>query len=309
MDIVPARIRTACNAAPVGVYVGILFCILAAIGFSSKAIFIKLAYAQAPTLDPVTLMTLRMLLSLPFFVAAMLWSSSRATTTRLGRKDYFHIALLGVLGYYLASLLDFTGLQYISASLERLILFLYPTLLVGLIWLQTGRPIVVRERWALLLSYAGIALAVSQNLGQQHLNTFLGVALVFASALAYALFLLGSQSVIRRIGSVRFTAYTMGVSCVVTCIHFMWVHPVNDLQIATEVYGLAMAMAIFSTVLPAFLMNAGIARIGSPRAAIVGSIGPIVTLYLAALVLGESIEPLQVLATLIVIAGVWFARH
>jgi drug/metabolite transporter (DMT)-like permease len=282
---------------------GTAFILLGAIGFSAKSVLIKLAYAESAQIDAITLMALRMLMALPFFLIVALWGSKRSGQT-YSREEWIGLLVLGTLGYYLASLLDFQGLQYIPAGLERLILFLYPTLVVFLAGLLYRKPVGKQQRWALLLSYAGIALvfgATPQSLSSENL---LGSLLVFGSAVAFAVYLTGSGHLIPRFGSRRFTAYSMSVACVVTLLHFLAIKPVEQLMPSTEILGLALALALISTVAPAFLMSAGIRRIGASNAAIIGTVGPVSTLILAYLVLDESLGPIEIIGSLMVLAGV-----
>jgi drug/metabolite transporter (DMT)-like permease len=282
---------------------GTAFILLGAIGFSAKSVLIKLAYAESAQIDAITLMALRMLMALPFFLIVALWGSKRSGQTH-SREEWIGLLVLGTLGYYLASLLDFQGLQYIPAGLERLILFLYPTLVVFLAALLYRKPVGKQQRWALLLSYAGIALvfgATPQALSSENL---LGSLLVFGSAVAFAVYLTGSGHLIPRFGSRRFTAYSMSVACVVTLLHFLAIKPVEQLMPSTEILGLALALALISTVAPAFLMSAGIRRIGASNAAIIGTVGPVSTLILAYLVLDESLGPIEIIGSLLVLAGV-----
>lgn len=278
---------------------GLVF--LGAIGFSAKAIFIKLAYHYS--VDPVTLLTLRMGLSLPFFIVVALWTSQRNGTTPLAYRDWAFLIALGSIGYYLASLFDFLGLQYISAGLERLILFIYPTLVVLLSALFMKHPVRKKELSAIILTYSGIVLAVYHDLSFNQNNVPLGSALVFISALSYALYLIGSGQMITTMGATRFTAYAMIISCVAVMIQFLMTRSLSAFRLPIEVYELSLAMALFSTVLPTFLISEGINRIGASRTSIIGSTGPVITIGLAYFFLGESISIFQIVGTLLVLAG------
>lgn len=286
-------------------YVGIIFVIIGAIAFSAKAVMIKLAYAYSANVDPVSLMMLRMIMSLPFFLLVAFWVNRNSSHEPLTRKDWIAICGLGVLGYYMASLLDFKGLQYISAGLERLILFLYPTFVVLLSAIFLKRRINRSEVFALLLSYAGILFVVINNITVDTNNVIKGGLLVAGSALTFAFFLIGSGEMIKRIGSTRFTAYAMTVSCIVTILHYVITHDFILPDFPKQVYGLALMLAIISTVIPAFLMNAGIRRVGASSASIMSSIGPISTLILAYYFLGETINTTQMIGTVLVMVGVY----
>lgn len=292
------------------VIIGCLFVLLGALGFSAKAVLIKLAYAYSHQLDAITLMVLRMAISLPFFLAVALRPVNNSTKAedaqRLNRLDWLMIFGLGILGYYVASLLDFAGLQYISAGLERLILFLYPTFVVLFTAAIQRRAINRHQAVALGLSYAGMILVFVDNMTvMTSSGLLLGSSLILCSAIAFAFFLMGSGMMVKRIGSTRFTAYSMTVACLATGLHFVIQHGVELLNLPDSVYWLALIMAIFSTVLPAFLMNAGIRRIGAGSASIISSIGPIGTLALAFLLLGETLTIAQLAGTALVLIGVY----
>ena len=277
--------------------------VLGAIGFSAKSILIKLAYADSAPVDAITLMTLRMLMALPFFLAVALWSRpARGKGHTI--EDWVALLTLGVMGYYLASLLDFKGLQYLSAGLERLILFLYPTFVVILTALLYRRPIGMTQRWALLLSYLGILLVYGMDPQARSPGVGLGAILVFGSAVTFAIYLTGSGHYIPRFGSRRYTAYSMSIACLVTIGHFLVEQPLERLLVSPRVLALAVALALISTVAPAFLMNAGIRRIGADHAAIIGSIGPVSTLAMAYLFLGEILGPAQIIGSAMVLGGV-----
>lgn len=289
---IPAPGRTAA-------LVGAGFVFLSAVGFSAKAIMVKLAYAHA--VDPMTLLALRMGFSVPFFLGLALWAKGGQP---LERQDWAAVTGLGLLGYYLANFLDLVGLQFVSASLERLILFLYPTLVVVLSALFFRHPIGRREVLALALSYGGVALVFASDVSFRRSGIVPGAALIFGSALAYALYLMGSGRVIPRVGAMRFTAYAMTAACAMSMLQFAVTRPLSALQVTPHVYGLAAAMAVFSTVLPSALLAVGIRRIGAGQAALVGSVGPVATIVLAHFLLDEVVSGLQVMGALLVLAGV-----
>ncbi|MCE1170332.1 MAG: DMT family transporter [Azovibrio sp.] len=281
---------------------GILLALLAALGFSLKAIFVKLAYAWP--VSAVTLLAIRMLLSLPVF-AWVGWHSSKAAPP-LTRRDWLILTGLGLAGYYGASILDFLGLQYITAALERLILYTYPTLTVLIAVLVFKRPLQRRELGAILLSYAGIGLAFAHDLdlaAEGH-AVWLGAGLVFASSLTYAVYLSGSGPMIARLGSARFTALCMLVSTAGTLAHFALSQPLEALILPWQVYGLGAAMAVFSTILPVFMQSAAIRRIGASRSVLIGTIGPMATIFFGWWWLGETLSLHQMLGAGLVLAGV-----
>ena len=284
--------------------VGVVLAVLAALGFSFKAILVKLAYATAPV-DAVTLLSLRMVFALPAF----LWVGFAASRSApaLTRGDWAMLVLLGLLGYYGASILDFVGLQYISAGLERLILFTYPTLtlLIGVLFM--GKPLARREIASLLLTYAGIGLAFAHDLrvAGELTSVLIGAAFVFASSLCYACYLAGSGPAITRLGAARFTALAMLVSTLATQIHFVAMQPPSALLQPLPIYGYGVAMALFSTVLPVFLQSAAIRRIGSGKSALIGTLGPMLTIFFGWWLLGEPISAAQLGGAVLVLAGVW----
>jgi drug/metabolite transporter (DMT)-like permease len=282
--------------------VGIIFAFVAAIGFSAKAILVKLAYIDG--VDAITLLALRMAFSLPFFLIVAAMANRNKRSQALTTKDKIAVVGLGLIGYYLASYLDFLGLQYISAGLERLILFLYPTMVV-LISALIFKHGIGRTAWfALLISYAGITLVFMHDMHVLQHDALSGSVLVFASALAYAVYLVGAGHTIARIGATRFTAYVLTVACVACLVQFAVTHSVAGLNLPSRVYGLGVAMAVFSTVLPAFLLAAAMRRIGSMHTSMIGSIGPVSTIYLAYVFLGEQLSLVQITGSILVLVGV-----
>lgn len=281
---------------------GFLLALLAAVFFSMKAIFVKLAYRHG--VDAITLLTLRMLFALPVFIAIAAIEERRPHVARLSRRQLVMVIALGLMGYYLASVLDFIGLQYISAGLERLILFLFPTFTVLLSAMLLGRKIGRVEVQALLFSYTGIALAVQQEVALDGDNTVTGALLIFGSTLAYALYLVGSGELIPKVGARRFMAWAMIVSCLAVVAQFLMLREVSALQQPLPVYGYGLLIAVLSTVLPAFMLAAAIHRIGASHTSIIGGVGPVVTIVLAATFLGESMSMLQISGAMLVIGGV-----
>ncbi|MBI1823128.1 MAG: DMT family transporter [Nitrospirae bacterium] len=278
---------------------GLVF--LGAIGFSAKAILIKLAYYDS--VDPITLLSLRMGFSLPFFLIIALWKIRQSNGTLLNQTDWIAIVALGSIGYYLASYFDFLGLQYISAGLERLILFIYPTFVVLLTAFFLKQPVLKKELLAILLSYTGIMLVVFHDLSFNQKDVILGSGLVFVSALSYAVYLVGSTRLIEKMGATRFTSFAMTISSVAVIFQFLMTRPFSTLRLPLKVYELSLAMALFSTVLPTFLISKGIHRIGASRTSIIGSTGPVITIGLAYLFLGESVSILQLAGTALVLLG------
>ena len=274
-------------------------------GFSFKGILIKLAYAAHPV-DPTTLLMLRMLYSAPLFCLMAWWSSQRPGVTPIRRSDALRLVWFGFIGYYLASLTDFMGLQYISASLERLVLYLYPTLVVLLSALLLRKRVTARTAVALVLSYAGIALALWHDLtfASDAAATLTGGALVFVSAALYALYLVQAGDVIARVGAMRFIAWAMLASLVFVSGQFLVMHPLAALDVPARVHWISLVMAVFSTVIPTWLIAESIHRLGANTASLMGALGPIFTIGLGAALLGEPIAGVQIAGAVLVLAGV-----
>ena len=281
---------------------GVALAVVAAFGFSFKAILVKLAYPYG--VDAITLLALRMAFALPVFLWVGFSASRNAPA--LSRRDWLVVALLGSLGYYGASILDFLGLKYISAGLERLILFTYPTLTLLFGVALHGRAITRREGLSLALCYAGIAAAFAHDLQFSADTTvvWIGGGFVFASSVSYALYLSGSAGMIAKLGAARFTALAMLVSTAATGGHFLATQPLTALIQPWPVYALGAAMGLFCTVLPVFAQSAAIRRVGSGQAALVGMVGPLLTIVFAWLLLDEGFSTAQMIGVALVIAGV-----
>ncbi|HEX7052944.1 MAG TPA: DMT family transporter [Burkholderiales bacterium] len=281
---------------------GIACAVGGTLAFSLRPILIKLSYAAAPV-SPVTLIFLRMALALPFFLAVGWWL--RREEPRLAPRDWGKIAALGLIGYYAASFLDFLGLQYVGAGVGRLILFLYPTLVLVLSFAFLGKKPTSRELTALVVTYAGIVLVLSsQGEGLQGRLFLLGAALVFGSALFYAVYLVAGSQLIRRVGSMRFTAYSMAIATVPAVIQFFVLEPVSALDLPVSVWVYAIVLATVSTVLPLFLQAEALRRIGASEFALIGALGPVSVAVTSALGLDEPFTWVQALGGLLVIAGV-----
>lgn len=288
---------------PPSARLGLVFAVCGALGFSFKAILVKLAYRHG--VDAETLLALRMAFSLPFFLV-MGAVATRSAAIPLTGRDWRWMAGLGFFGYYLASYLDFLGLAYISAALERLILFLYPTIVIVVSALVLGKPISRRMVGALALSYLGIGLAVGHDLkiAGETADVVLGCVLVFGSAVSYALYLMGNGQVVGRLGSARVTAFASTFACAFSLAQFGLMRPLEALVQPWPVYGLALAMALFSTVGPVWLVSEAIRRLGAGPVSLTGTLGPVITLFLGWMILGEAIGLAQMAGTAMVIAGV-----
>jgi len=270
--------------------------------FSVRPILIKLAYGYVT--DPVTLLALRMIFSLPFFIAAALWGGGARNRAPLTRRDVAAVWGLGILGYYFASFMDFLGLQYISAGIGRLIMFLYPTIVVILSAVFLRKPPAPHELAALLITYCGVALVLSNAITGQSADLPLGAGLVFASSSAYAVYLVIGSQVLRRLGSVRFTAYAMTAASLICIAQFLLLRPLGALHLPGQVYALAVAMALFSTVLPVFMTSEALKRIGANHVAMIGALGPVTTIFFGYVGLDEILTPAQAIGALLVLGGV-----
>ena len=281
--------------------VGLSIAISGAILFSTKAIVAKLLYRYH--IDAVTLITFRMMFALPVFAAVALWQMRHAPP--LSVADRWRLVGLGLIGYYLSSFLDFLGLQYITAGLERLILFLTPSfvLLIAATFLNKR---VSRVEWlALATSYLGIVLVFLHDLKAGGSNVALGALFVLGAAASYALYLIFSGELVKRIGSTRLVAYAMCVSSAACIAQFFVLRPATMLIQPAPVYWLSLVNAIFCTIMPVFLTMMAVVRIGAPTASQAGMIGPVSTLFLAALVLGEPITGWQLVGTALVLTGIY----
>lgn len=287
---------------------GVVLALIGAACFSLKAIFVKLAYRHG--VDAETLLALRMGYALPCFVLMGL-ASHRAQKRVLSARDWAVLGGLGLIGYYLSSYLDFLGLRFISAALERLILFLYPTMVLLLSALLLGKPFPRRALLPLLLSYAGIVLAVAFDLKQATLGdkVVLGSLLVFGSAISYSLYLMWSAEAIQRLGAALVSAWATCAACLAALVQFLLLRPLSALSQPFAVHGWAIAMALLSTVLPIWLIAQAMRRIGAGPSAMIGTIGPVLTIFFSWLVLGEQLGYQQALGGLLVIVGVWLVAR
>jgi drug/metabolite transporter (DMT)-like permease len=280
--------------------VGVFLVIISALGFSAKSIFVKLAFQETP--NPILILALRMIFSLPFFLMGIFFQRKNLPKDK---NLYFQIILYGILGNYIASIFDFYGLEYISAGLERIILFTYPTIVVVLSFIFLKKPLHKKEIFSLFLTYGGI---LSIFLGEGVLmdkNNMIGVMLVFLAAIAYSGFLIGSGNIIPKMGAVLYTSVAMTTASVTVIFHYIIVFPIEGLfNNSIRIYLLTFLMAIISTVIPVFLLSQGIKRIGSSKSAIVGSVGPVSTLILGNIFLNEPIHVSEIFGTVILISGV-----
>lgn len=285
---------------------GVLITLLGAVCFSTKAILVKLAYRDT-VVDAVSLLALRMVFSLPFFVVSAYASSAKQSNVKFSPRQWISVAVIGCLGYYISSLLDFLGLQYVTAGIERLILFIYPTLVMlmsSLIFKERIKPV----QWvALVITYVGLLIAFFSEVDLQssQSNDFiLGSLFIFICAFTYAAYIVGSGRLIPLVGAAKFNSYAMSFASLGVLVHFYLSSGISLIGFPLEVYTYGFLMAILSTVIPSYLVVEGIKRIGSDNAAIVGSIGPVSTLILAYFFLKEDISLFQIMGTAMILFGV-----
>jgi len=255
--------------------------------------------------DKLSLLVLRMGFALPFYLFFAFKSTANPKTTPIKKKDWILLVYLGIIGYYFASFLDLWGLEFISAGMERLILFVYPTITTILIAITFKRKISLNTWIAILLTYLGISIAFWEKISLNDNEDFwFGALLIFGSALTFSFYLVGSEKLIPKFGSKKFTSYCMIVSCLGVLVHFGIQNSIDITSFRWEVYTTALAIAIFSTVLPSFMMSMAIKQIGASSTAIISSVGPIWVLVLAYFVLGEEFYLLQISGTAVVILGI-----
>lgn len=289
--------------------IGVLCVLLATIGLSLKAIFIKLVYLADPGIDAISILAIRFFLALPFFVFLLWYVRNSRPNVSFNVSHIWTFLLLGVMGFYVSAILDFSALAYIPAGLERLILFLYPTFVVLISFFirpsELNRTIVL----ALLVSYAGVLVVFIDQAPQLNPEMIKGAFLVLGAAITFAIYTVASVKPIQDHGSIRFTAYAMFAASGATLVHAFGVHGVTVLDRGVDVYVYILPMAIFSTVLPLILMAEGIKRIGASSTSIIATSGPVLTITMAFFVLGETVGVLQAIGGSMIIAGVFFVAH
>ncbi|MSQ89521.1 MAG: DMT family transporter [Betaproteobacteria bacterium] len=291
--------RTEANAYLLG---GIALALAGTVTFAFRPILIKLGYHTHPV-SATTLLFLRMTLSLPFFLTMAWWMRADAP---IARRDWLGILGLGLLGYYLASLLDFLGLQYVSAGVGRLIMFLYPTLVIILSAFFLSKSPTRRELAALAITYSGIALVLAQQIssGPQNPMFAFGALLIFASAMCYAVYLVTGSQLVKRVGSIRFTAYTMIASSAPAIMQFFILESPAALDLPMQLWWVAILLATVCTVLPVFLVAEALKRIGANHFALIGALGPVTTVLADFVLLEGALTMAQILGGALVISGV-----
>jgi len=287
-------------------YYGAMLVLVSSVAISSKAIMVKLAYVYH--IDTETLIALRMAFAMPFFIGLGWWAMQQDTPLTMSSKDWLSLLVLAIVGGYGSMWLNFEGLRYVSAGLERVILFIYPALVVAMSAVFLKHTITRREWFAMVTSYAGVVLVVLHDVelaGLGSEQTLYGAWLVLLSAIVYAGYLLGSGQLIPKLGASRFTALTMTLAALASGCHFGASSSFTVMTAQPKaVYVLALLMALIATVLPSVLMNLGIHQLGSRKAALISAIGPVATIVLAYLFLGESLSWIQGMGTALVLAGV-----
>jgi drug/metabolite transporter (DMT)-like permease len=284
---------------------GFLITLIGSILFSTKAIIVKVAFANT-SMDAITLLMLRMTFSLPFYIGAI-WFARQEGHSRLTTRQWLGVIGLGLFGYYLSSMFDFIGLQYVTAGLERLILFLYPTFAVFINAFVFKQPVIRTQKIALFLTYMGIGIAYlgELNIDINTPNFLWGSFLIFLCSITYSIYIVGSGRMIPTVGATRFTAYAMLAATAGVFAHFVFKGGnFQTVKEATSHFWYGLLLAIVATVLPTFMMANGMKRIGSNNVAIISAVGPVSTIIQAHLILGEKIFPSQIAGTVLVIIGV-----
>lgn len=297
----PAAAEAPANASPRVAWPGVLLAALGAIAFSGKAIIVKLAYRH--DVDAVTLIMYRMLFALPLFLFLAWWAGRGKPA--LTARDWRIVAFLGLTGYYLASFLDFAGLAYITASLERLILYLNPTIVLALGVVLFKKKVNRKQMVSLAISYAGVLLVFGHEVTTLGANAALGALLVFLSAVSYALYLAFSGEEVRRLGALRLAGLATTVACVLCLVQFVVLRPMSAAIVAPEVIWLSVLNATVCTFAPVLMVMMAIERIGAGAAAQVGMIGPLSTILMGIVILGEPFTAWVAAGTVLVMGGIW----
>jgi drug/metabolite transporter (DMT)-like permease len=281
--------------------------------FSTKAIWIKLCFRES-NINATTLLMLRMLLSLPFYLI-IFWSIQRnGKVAQASKKTYLWAIAMGILGYYLSSLFDFIGLQYVSAGIERIILFIYPTLAVLINYWIFKVPIMQKQWWAILVTYLGIGVAYWSEINQfQQTELFIfGSIMVLLCGITYAMYLVGTGKLIPKLGATQYTSIAMLSASAGIFTHYCITESIKEIPSYLDpqhpIFLYVLGLSLFATVIPSFLLSTGMKRIGSNDLAIVTSIGPVATLFQARYLLEEPFSLLQILGTVLVIIGVLMVK-
>lgn len=283
---------------------GVAMAIAGILLFSSKAVLVKLAYRYE--IDSVTLLLLRMGFSLPFYLIVALL---KRPEQKPEKRDIIWLFVLGVIGYYLSSYFDFKGLLYVKASLERLILFIYPTLVLLITFLIFKKRITRSQTYGVIITYLGVLMIFYSELAiNRDSHVVLGSALIFLSALTYAGYLVGSGWIIPRFGPTLFTSYAMIISCTAVIINYLIAGSGDALRLPSEVYVIGFCMALFATVIPSYLISYAIKILGASNFSIFGSLGPVSTITLAYIFLGETLTFIQIAGGVVIVCGIFIAE-
>jgi drug/metabolite transporter (DMT)-like permease len=285
---------------------GFLYVTVSAFCFSSKGVIIKLAYKE--NIDALSMLNFRMLFAFPFYLVIFFLSRPKNQETKISTNDYLLGITLGIIGYYMSSLFDFYGLEYVSAGVERLVLFIYPTLvaLLSAIFFKKKihRPMLI----SLFVTYFGVFMVVFYDIKINGTGSLPGIIYIFICAFTFAVYLVFSDKLVHKLGSVYYTSVIMITSSLSVFIHYFTQHSVGDLLVySNKVYFLGIVLSIFATVLPSYLMTEGIKMIGARNTAITSTLGPIWTIFLANWLLSEQIFEIQIMGTVLVVGGVLYA--
>ncbi|GAA0424398.1 DMT family transporter [Cocleimonas flava] len=287
---------------------GLAFAIAGTTLFSLKSVLIKMAFNEG--IDATTLLMIRMMIAMPFYLMVLAYAikTRPQKAAELRTSDFFLIVGLGFMGYYLASYLDFLGLEYITAQLERLTLFTYPVMVALLSWIFFGEKITGRVFASLIISYLGVTFLFMNESSGENSNTGLGTLLVGGAALSFSLYVIFSKSFITRLGSLIFTSIAMSTATIWIVIQFFSTRDLSDLNVSPKLWLLGFLLAIFCTLIPSFFTSEAISRIGATRMSITGSIGPVVTILLAVWLLDEAFGWTHAIGLLMVMIGVGLLR-
>lgn len=285
---------------------GVVCVLVATLGLSLKAIFIKLVYQLDPHIDAVSILTLRFLFACPFFILFLYLFGNNRNSASFNRGDVLILTVLGVTGFYVPAILDFSALAYIPAGLERLILFLYPTFVVIISICLRRNEISANITLALTVSYAGVVLVFVAQAPHLNGDAMTGSLMVLGAAMVFAIYTVASVRRIQQHGSIRFAGFATLAATMASVIHAAIIHGLSAFIQRADVYALIFLMAIFSTVLPLLLMAEGVKRIGASRTSIISTGGPPVTLAIAVFTLGEPFGMLQAIGSALILVGVFF---
>ena len=282
---------------------GLFMAGLGSVLFSGKAILVKLAFTYGANAE--TLIALRMLMALPLFWGIYWWQARRQVMSPLTRLDHVKIFALGFMGYFFSSYLDFLGLQYISVGLERIVLYLTPTIVLLISYFVLNKSISRLQWYALVVGYLGVIVVFIQDASSAGSMALLGMLLVFASACSYAIYMISSGEMVRRVGSVRLVVYASSASALLSVIQILIYDPAAVFVQVQQIYWLSLLNASLCTVIPMLLIMIAINRIGSPLVAQAGILGPVSTLFMGWIVLSEPITWIQISGMALVIGAMW----